>query len=71
MSTTLLGVFLASQDLALSIDCQLERFSALLALAISLVLDTPVDYFDTGIVDPFITLSAAGALIGNRLDTSF
>ena len=66
----LLVVFFASQDLALPIDCQLEGLSALLALAASFVLDTPVDNFDTGIVDPFVALSAAGALVGNRLNTS-
>ena len=66
----LLAVFLAAQDLALPIDCQLEGFSALLALAVSFVLDTTVDNFDTSIVDPFIALSTSGALVVNRLDTS-
>ena len=65
----LLVVLLAPVDLALSVDCQFERSSALETL-LAVVLKAAEDDLDAGIVAPLVALGTAGALVVSLRDAA-
>ena len=67
---SLLAIFLTSIDLALSIDCQLERSPAFDTLLVAVVLQASKDDFNASIVVPLIPLSTTGALVICFRDTT-
>lgn len=67
----LLAIFLTPIDLALSIDCQLERSPTLDTILVAVVLQTSEDDFNASIIAPLIPLSTTGALIISFRDTTF
>ena len=68
--TALLAVLFTAGDLAVSVDGQFERLSALGALVAVGVVEAAEDQFDAGPVDKFIALGTAGADIVDWLDAA-